>query len=141
MNLEWMLLANHAEDQGGLLYLSGATWDTVTVGAPTPAELPDIVALFQGYLVIRLLFHPTETGREHTFQVTVIDEDGHELQTFRGSLPVERNDKLLPGWDQGVHIILGLNGMPLPHFGNYEFSLQVDGQHLGDRPFRVVRGY
>jgi hypothetical protein len=33
MDLSWMLLANHAESPNGLLYLSGAGWDTVNVEA------------------------------------------------------------------------------------------------------------
>jgi hypothetical protein len=65
-----------------------------------------------------------------------MDEDGHELESFGGIFPVNTNEDVPPGWDQDVHIILGLNGMPLPHFGFYGFSLQVNGQHLADRPFR-----
>jgi hypothetical protein len=30
MKLDTMLLANYAEDQGGLLYIMGGGWDTIT---------------------------------------------------------------------------------------------------------------
>jgi hypothetical protein len=141
VNLEWMILANHAEEQGGLLFLSGATWDTVNVQGPLEGGPPETVALFQGTLVIRLLFHTTETGRDHTATITVLDADGHQLQQFEAGFRVERSEDIPPGWEQGVNILIGLSGMPLRDFGFYTFSLQVDNQHLGDRPFRVLKKY
>ena len=75
MNLDWMILANYAEVNGGLLYISGGGWDTLTVQAPAEGAPPGVFAVLQGTLVIRLLFHQTETGRDHQFEVAIIDED------------------------------------------------------------------
>jgi len=141
MKLDFMILANHAEEQGGLIYVSGGTWDTVNVNAPLQGGPPEAVALFQGFLVIRLLFHPTETGRDHSFELIVMDEDGHEFQKLGGDFRVEKNPNLPAGWEQGVNIIIGMSGMPLMAFGRFTLSLQVDGQHVGDRPFRVLKLY
>jgi len=142
MNLEWMMLANHAElSSNGLLYISGGGWDTVTVGAPVEGAPPDVFTVLQGTLVIRLQFHPTEAGRDHSFALTIIDEDGDEVGKAEGAVRVERTPGLPPGWLQNVNIPVPLMGVTLPRPGLYTMSVQVDGQHLGDRPFRILKGY
>jgi hypothetical protein len=32
-------------------------------------------------------------------------------------------------------------GIPVPAFGLYSISLQLDGMHVGDRSFRMVKGF
>ncbi len=148
MKLDWMMLANHAEEQNGLLYISGGAWDTVNAAAPLefanqPTAIPSKppVALLQGYLVARILFHPTETGREHTFAITLSDEDGNELQKVEGRMGLQKAPGLPIGWDQGANITLPITGTPVPKFGQFNYSLQVDEQHVGDKPFRVLKMY
>jgi hypothetical protein len=142
VNLEWMLLANHAEVGGnGLLYISGGGWDTITVGAPLEGAPPGVFAVVMGTLVIRLNFHATETEREHAFTVTFVDEDGLEIGKAEGNVRVEKIRGLPLGWPQNVNIPIPLTGIQLPRPGLYTISLQVNGQHVGDRPFRVLKGY
>ena len=143
MRLDWMMLANHAEaPDNGLLYVAGGGWDTTTIHSPLPEGAPsEAVAFLQGYLVIRILFHLTETDRDHGFTITVLDEDGGEVARIDGNSHVARSADLPVGWDHGVNLAIPLTGMPMPRFGLYTISLQVDGQHLGDRPFRVLKGY
>ena len=140
MKLDWIMLANYAEiAPSGLLTVVGGTWDTMTVHAPLPEDAPeDAVALLTGCVVVRALFHVTETGRDHSFAMTVMDEDGGEVARIDGGIHVERQPDLPAGWDQGVNLVVSLTGMPIPQFGRYAISLQFDGQHVGDRPFRVV---
>ena len=45
------------------------------------------------------------------------------------------------GWEQGFHLVLPLVGLPLPKFGHYTISLQIDGEHKGDQRFRIIKGY
>jgi len=142
VKLDWMTLANYAEASGGLLNMIGAGWDTINVHAPLPEGAPEnAFALIQGTLVVRLLFHQTETGREHTFSITVMDEDGEQMGKVEGGMRVELNPGLPTGWDQNVNIVVPLTGFPLPRPGRYTINLQVDGQFLGDRPFRVLKVY
>ena len=143
MKLDWMLLANYAEvGPTGLLTVVGGTWDTMTVHAPLPDDGPEgAVAVLTGCVVVRALFHVTETGREHGFALTVMDEDGGDVARIEGSVRVDRQPDLPPGWDQGVNMAISLTGMPVPLFGLYTISLQIDGQHVGDRSFRVVQGF
>lgn len=143
MRLDWIMLANHAETpDNGLLYLAGGGWDTTTIHNPLPEGAPDgAVALLQGHLVVRLLFHVTETDREHGFTIAIMDEDGHEVARIDGSANVARSADLPVGWDHGINLAIPLTGMPVPRFGLYSISVLVDGQHVGDRPFRVLKGY
>jgi hypothetical protein len=145
MKLDTMLLANYAEAREGLLYIMGGGWDTITAHAPIQAPegvtAPDVLAIVQGMLVVRLLFHPTETDREHTFEVSVVDADGAEIAKVEGGMNVQRMPGLPSTWDQNFNLVLPLTGLGLPHEGNYRINLVVDGQFVGDRPFRVIKGY
>jgi hypothetical protein len=143
VKVDFMMLANHAEVNNGLFYISGGTWDTTNVQAtPPPGALPeDAVAVIQGTLAVRVLFHITETERDHGFAVTIMDEDGEQVVTIEGGGPVPRMADVPPGWDQGLNLAVPLSGIPLKRFGLYTVSLQVDGQHVADRPFRVLKAY
>src|SRR5207248_371637 len=62
VKLDWMMLANYAEVNNGLLYIAGGSCDTTTIHAPLPSQSPEgAVAIIQGFLVVRELFHVTET--------------------------------------------------------------------------------
>lgn len=141
MNLEWMLLANYAEVNNGLLYISGGGWDTITVSAPIEGAPEGVFTIVSGTLVIRLNFHATEADREHQFAVTFVDEDGGQIGKAEGGARVDKIRGLPPGWPQNVNIPIPLTGFQVPRPGLYTISLQVNGQHVGDRPFRVLKGY
>jgi hypothetical protein len=141
--LDWMLLANYAEAPpgSGLIYIMGGGVDTVTVQAPIEGAPPGIQAGMNAYLCVRILFHLTETNREHTLEVDIIDEDGSSVAKVQGTMRVDRAVGLPTSWDQGTNVVLPLIGLGLPKFGIYTIAASVDGMFLGDRPFRVLKGY
>jgi hypothetical protein len=142
MNLDWMMLCNYAEAApNGLLYIAGGGYDTITVNAPLENASPEVFTIMQGTLVIRLLFHQTETGRDHTFEVAIADEDGRQIGKAEGNVRVERLRGLPVGWPQNVNLAIPLTGIGLPRPGLYTISVSVNRQHVGDRPFRVLKGY
>jgi len=141
VELDWMILANHAEARDGLLYISGGTWDTLNIQAPMEGGPPNAVAVFQGVVVTRLKVHGSEVPSDHSFSLVVIDEDGAELAKAEGSFHAEKIAGVPPEWGQGVNVIVGLTGLPLPKFGQYSLELLVDGRHVGTRPFRVLKLY
>lgn len=144
MKLEWMLLANYAEDNHGLIYIAGGAWDTVNVRGPVQevsGAPPGAVAILSGYLVVRLLLHITETGMDHHFTVTFVDEDGSELAKAEVDIRAERPVGLPPGWDQGINMVLPITGIGVMKFGAHQVALQVNGQHIGDKSFRVLKLY
>ncbi|HEV8681785.1 MAG TPA: hypothetical protein VGS09_03270 [Actinomycetota bacterium] len=141
--LDWMMLANYAEAPpgGGLVYIMGGAWDTITVQAPLEGAPPGAVAAIVGSLAIRLLFHSTEVDRDHKLEIVLQDLDGAEVAKIEGGIRVTKALGLPPGWEQGTNFVFPLTGLGLPKFGQYTFHLLVDGQHLGERPFRVLKGY
>ena len=140
MKLHWMVLANAAEAHEGLVSLLGAGWDTINAGGPPPEGFPG-VAPIQGTLVVRILFHPTEAGKEYPFLLTVIGEDGQDVFKVEGTMNVPRATDLPVGWDQGANMVINLTGVPLPQFGLYRLGIEVGAQFLGELPFRVVKRY
>jgi hypothetical protein len=141
VRLEFMMLANHAEVQGGLLYISGGTFDTINVQARMEGGPPGSVAALQGTLVIRMLFDFTETDKDHAFDLSLVDEDGQEIVRSEVPFHVAKTVGLPEGWDQGHNIVANFPALALPKFGEYAFHLTVDGEPVGDRPFRVLKLY
>lgn len=137
-----MILANYAEaPDGGLFYVAGGGWDTIAVQAPIQGAPEGVFAVINGYLMIRLLFHLTETDREHTTRVNIMDDDGQEIAVSESTFPVTKIEGLPTGWLQNLNIVMPLTGIALPHPGNYVINLNVDGQWAGDRQFRVLKQY
>ena len=63
---------------------------------------------------------------------------GREIE---GNFRADRQVGVPAGWEQGFHLVLPLVGLPLPKFGHYTISLQIDGEHKGDQRFRIIKGY
>jgi hypothetical protein len=141
--LEWSILANYAEGppQGGLVYIIGGGWDTLTVSAPLEGAPPNIVAGIVGSLVLRLRFHMSETNREHTLGLVIVDEDGGEVGKVEVRFRVERILGLPTSWLQANNVVMPLTGLGLPKWGVYEIGISINGNHVGTRPFRVLKGY
>src|SRR3954466_6512940 len=114
------MLANYAEDNGGPLYIQGGCWDTMTVASPRPPEAPSgVFGIIRGFFVARLMFHQTETNRDHHFEVVIVDADGAEVGRIAGDMRVVKVPGLPPTWGQGVNVIIPLTGLGLPHPGEY----------------------
>jgi hypothetical protein len=142
VKLDWMMLANHAEvGANGLLYVNGGGWDTITVGGPLPGVPDEVAAIMVGALAIRILFHVTETDRTHHFEITILGEDGQTVGQVGIDLNVPHDENVPPGWLQNWNFVLPVTGVALPQPGLYTINLTVNGQWLGDRPFRVVKAY
>lgn len=142
MELAWMMLANHAEAPNDLLYMAGGAWDTVNVTAPPPPDTaPDVVTFVRGMLVIRLLFHATETDTDYPMRISIVDEDGGETGNVDGEVRAMAQPDVPPTWLHAANIIVDLSGLPLKRFGEYRINLLVNREHKGDLPFRVVKRY
>lgn len=144
MELEFMTLANHAEEMGGLLYIHGGGWDTVHVHAPFPDDQPGVapgVAALKGALVVRLQLHSTETERDHPFRIALLDADGGQVGLFEGSMRANKTLGLPAGWKQPMNLVLPILGIVVPKFDIYTFSLTVADHFLGEKAFRVLKNY
>jgi hypothetical protein len=143
VDVAWMMLANHAEaPPNGLLYLSGAGWDTVNVSGPVPPGAPQgTVTFLQGALVVKLEFHKSEADIDYPFQVTIVDADGGEVGRVEGTVRADSPPGTPPTWPIAANLILPLTGLPVRAFGEYRINISVNREHKGDLPFRVIKLY
>lgn len=132
MKLDWAILSNAAEVQGGLAYVLGGGWDT-GVRQQFPAPL-------MGVLCIRLLMHRSEAERPHQVEVRVWSADGRDIvppvtigMSPSGDPPPDHP----AGWDIGALMTIGMQGLPIPAAGHYSIEILVDDNHLRSLPFRM----
>lgn len=130
--IEMLMLANHAEAVNGLLYVSGAGWNTVTRNyladqGPQPHHFGIALSVLVGW---------NETHHPHTVHVAIEHEDGPELWSLAGELEVHRPPEHPPGTDlRAVLAIMVTFGFPGP--GGYRVVARTtDAQRTTS--FRVV---
>jgi hypothetical protein len=125
MNIEAFLLCDAATDSQGKLNVLGA-FDSFFVG-DVPAVHPHCA------VVLRLRVDRSEQG-EHTITLHLIDEDGkHVMQPLEGRLRVQA----APSQTATSNLILNLQGLKLPRFGELAFHLQIDGKPSGSLPLYI----
>jgi hypothetical protein len=141
MKVSFTMLANYAEDNGGLLYIQGGAWDTITVSSPLENGPPDAFTLIRGFYVARLDVHHTETEREHRFAIVIVDEDGGDVAKLEGAVNVPRNPSIPASWPHPINLVVPLTGLALPKPGGYAISLLVNDNHEDQLEFRVIKAF
>jgi len=131
--IEFVIVANHAEAHNGLLYLSGAGWNEAALGFSP--EGPS-TALHFG-IGVSVLVPWTETNRKHHLQVRMEHEDGGEpLFRADGDLEVGRPPSVHHGADQRA--VLAIDGIAqFPRAGGYRLVAQVSEGKMRTVSFRV----
>ena len=131
--IELLTLANHAEVQNGLLYMSGAGWDRVTRAykegeKPRPQHFSIALSVLVPWL---------EHNQRHEVVIRVEDEDGHHrLMEAKANIEVGRPPGKVPGTDsRSPLVVTGLLQFPKP--GGYRVRATL-GEVQRDYAFRVV---
>ena len=85
-------------------------------------------------LAIKMRFTKIEEG-SHKVRVTFVDEDGKQLLN---ALDVIASVIVGPGESTATsHIVLNMQQLKLPRFGEYSIDLAVDGREEGSLPLYV----
>jgi hypothetical protein len=123
MNTEAFLICDAATDSQGKLNLLGA-FDTVFA-----AQVP---ALHRACSVcLRMRFSRIEEG-DHKIRISFIDVDGNTvIPPMEGAVSVSFSESQT---SRAINLILNINGLKLPHFGEYRVDLAVDGRHESSLP-------
>src|ERR1700684_1675858 len=93
--LEYAVIANHAEAINGLLYLQGAGWTDIQ----TPIGPDGQPAVVHFGLAVSILVGGTETTRRFPLKLAVVHEDGGELASVQAQVEAGRPLGLPPGSD------------------------------------------
>ena len=127
--LDFAFLADAAEaEPGRKFYVLGGGVDSI--GAQTfPVVHPHLA------LLIRVLVHPTETGRAHDLEIRLIDSDGGELAKMEGNFTANPGGP--PGRELPINISLGMSNIRFEKPGDFSIELLVDNQHVKSLPLRV----
>jgi hypothetical protein len=136
MKVQWAMLANAVEVRDGLVNMLGGAWDSIAV-TQTPAEGAPL-AVMRATLVLRVLLDRSETGREHTIELRVVDADGAVQAQTSGTFSAKPNPNLPIGWDQGLVLPISLSGARLNRIGGHEVTILIDGEFRHSVPFQVV---
>lgn len=130
-----LTLANHAEVQNGLLYLSGAEWDTLTRSyeagkRPEPHRLAIAVSVVVPW---------TEANLPQQVKIWVEDEDSRsKLLEAQLDLEVGRPPGRAPGTDFRSPLAISAN-VGFPREGGYRVVAEVgEARHRKTYSFRVV---
>lgn len=138
MKLQFAVLANYAEERGGLLNLMGAAWDTLNVHSDPPPALPG-VAVLTGFLVARFLVEAADRTRELRLVAEIAGPSGQTIaQLSDGPQLNVGTGGDTDNWQFGANLVLGLAGVIGPEFGAYEIRLKVGGQWFPPVRFRVI---
>ena len=129
MKLAFAVLADHVENAGGKLFISG-TFDVFNV-QQFPAVLP------MAGLAVKIEAAHGEIGG-HTLTVGLRDEDGQlVVPQINGQFPLGEG-QFVKGAPPAFQMALNLGGLQFVKAGTYEFEILVDGLHVGTVPFHVV---
>ena len=128
-HLDFAFLADAAEaEPGRKFYVLGGGIDSI--GAQSfPVVHPHMS------LVMRLLVHPMETGRQHSLDIRLIDTDGHELTKLEGTFSADTGT--LHGREAAINITLNFQNTRFERPGDYSLELLVNEQHVKSLPLRL----
>jgi hypothetical protein len=129
--LEFIVIANHAEAINGLLYLQGAGWTDIQqpVG---PAGQPGVVHFG---MAASILVGWNETNRRFPLKLVIVHEDGDELARVDAQIEAGRPAGLAPGSD--IRSVLAVNAeAQFSKAGRYEFRAEL-GDKVRTTAFRV----
>ncbi len=132
MEIDYLLLAEHAEVTGSKLYLMGGGWDTMNV-----AEAPATVRVM---LAAGVRVEWDETNVPVPLVVRVDDDDAQEIFRLEGQMNVGRPPHLPAGTSQLSQMTFAL-ALKLPRFGGYRVSLTAGAAEREVRrslPFRLA---
>jgi hypothetical protein len=126
MKVEIFTLCDAATENGGKLNILGS-FDTL-FATNEPIVHPACA------IALKVRFSRIEGG-QHSLKISFVDMDGKEVTpNINGSL----NIQIRPGDETATaNLIMNIQGLKLPRFGEYSIDLAIDGREEGSLPLYV----
>jgi hypothetical protein len=130
--LEYVVIANHAEAINGLLYLQGAGWTDIQQPVGANGQL----GIVHFGMAVSILVGWNETNRRFPLKLVVVHEDGAELAPpVYAQIEAGRPPGLPEGSD--IRSVIALNAeAQFQRLGRYEFRVEL-GDEVRRTAFRV----
>jgi len=127
MNVEAIVLCDAATEYNGKLNVLG-TFDAIWA-----RSIPVVHPMCS--VALRLRFSRIEEG-EHKVKLNIIDGDGNSVvKPLETNVNVKFNESVLTSL--AVNMILNIQGLKFPGYGEYSIDLAVDGRHEASLPLYV----
>lgn len=130
--IEFIVLANHAEAREGLLYLMGGCWTDHWREIPPEGGPPPISHFGIG---VAIMLQWDETNRPYHLILRLETDDGAELAKMDADLTLGRPPELTPGSTQRAVLALNVD-MQFPAAGGYRIMGEL-GEDRKSVAFRV----
>lgn len=134
LEIETLLLANHAESINGMLYVMGGGWTTHWRDISDPKQVP--TSHFGIAVAVKVPW--TETNRRHHLTLRIESEDRPDdpLVEIDGDLTMGRPPDLPRGADQRATLAVNAN-VQFPEEGGYCVKAQLSSGHVRTVSFQV----
>ncbi|MEX1045799.1 MAG: hypothetical protein WD757_04890 [Actinomycetota bacterium] len=132
LQIEYVILADGAQVQGGKLYVLGGGWDRI--------QFPDYPKSLPLGLAFGIRVPWTETNRKHTFRLRGVSADGN-TNLFEGSGEFEmgRPAGFPEGMSQVFQVAMQIV-LSVPSAGEYSIEATLDGDKASHAiPFYAVK--
>lgn len=133
MEIDYLLLAEHAEVTGAKLYLMGGGWDTMNV--------PDVPANIRIMVAAGVRVDWDETNLPVPLVLRIDDDDAQEVFRINGQMNVGRPPQLLAGTSQLSQMTFAVQTQ-LKRAGGYRITLAAGTGEAEVRrsiPFRLAK--
>lgn len=133
MEIDYLLLSEHAEVTGAKLYLMGGGWDTMSV--------PDVPANVRIVVAAGVRVDWDETNVSIPMVLSVDDDDAQEIFRLNGQMNVGRPPQLLAGTSQLSQMTFAIQSS-FKRFGGYRITLVAgtgDSEVRRSIPFRLAK--
>jgi hypothetical protein len=135
VELDFILFADAVESaEGDKLDIRGAAWDTIRADRSAPIVHDEMS------VIIRVLARPEETLTEHELELALLRSDNAVITSRSGviaQLAESRVERAKEARTWRLVWVIQLRDLEFPAFGEYEFSVRVNGIELGRSPLNV----
>lgn len=135
MDIDYALLADHADIAGGKLYVNGGGWDRYALPqVPGPVRLAVATGIRIGW---------EETNKPIPVAMVVEDDDGRQLMRIDAVVNVGRPPQLPAGSSQLAQVAANAH-FQAPHYGGYRVQISAGDGAAGSPvamrslPFHIV---